>query len=124
MMNLIPITRVKVEKIAWKTGQGAHGEWHKIGVLVNQNGEEVWIGCFENKMNSKFLRGIAEGQEIDVVIEKNGDFYNFRAPQYVDHVAAAVIQLSKGQPQNDNYPRPGDATPSGGTVPKPSDNDW
>jgi hypothetical protein len=123
MIQLNPITSVKVEKIAWKAGQSTSGEWNKIGVLVKQGGADVWLGCFENKYNSKFLRGIQEGQTIEVVIEKNGDFYNFKQPAYVDHVADEVIKLHK-EVFRDNYPRPGDTDASGATVPDPADNDW
>lgn len=119
------IETVTVEKVFWKDGDGANGKWHKIGILTKERGE-TWLGCFENKYNSKKLREIQEGQTITIVIEQNGDFYNFRFPTKQDVLEERVARIEKelwpnGVNADPNYPYPGKENDDGSTVPDPED---
>ena len=125
MRHKINIEKVKVEKVGWKDGEGANGTWHKIGILQKVDGEDRWLGAFESKFNSKFLRAIQEGSEIEVVVEKNGEYFNFKQPSKIELAVAALQGMVQDKSDTpDNYPRPGDATESGGTVPDPADMDF
>ena len=88
------IEKVKVIKITHKDGEGAAGTWKKVGILVQEEPAK-WIGAFETKYNAKKLAAIVEGSEIEVVITKSGEYFNFDFPNKVDKLEARVEVLEQ-----------------------------
>lgn len=85
--------KVSVTKVNWKNDiKTSYGTSSKIGILTQEHGDK-WLGCFENKMNSKQLRAIQEGHTIDIIVEPNGDFLNFRFKNKFDYLEDRVAAL-------------------------------
>ena len=111
--------KVKVTRVSWKDGEGASGAWHKIGILTEQLGEK-WFGAFESKYNSKALRAITEGSEIEIVITQNGDFFNFSLAGKMDYMRRDIDLLMKKvfPPEPSTLPNSETSYPDG---PEPED---
>lgn len=88
-MQKVTVTRVSSKEVETKFGKAT-----KIGIQTAEHGE-TWFSSFTNKMNETKLKAIKEGDTIEVVTTKNGDFWNFRLASQVDRLQADVDMIKK-----------------------------
>jgi hypothetical protein len=94
------LKKVKLEKIYINTEKEGQPLKTKNGdeytmVVIEVNGQKASMFC-DNKRNSKNIdlaKTWKPGDIIQVVIEKNGDFLNFKIPGKYDELEARVASL-------------------------------
>lgn len=93
MIKKFTITRISSKEIETQRGRTV-----KYGIQVKEMGEK-WLGSFANKFNEVWLKSLAEGQIVDLVVTQNGEFWNFAKPGRIDYLevrVAALESASKG----------------------------
>lgn len=82
--------KVTLTKI-WRGKQNTrYGEKDKVSIKTQENGDQ-WISTF----NTKGTDSWNEGDNVIVVISRNGDFLNFRVPDRVDYLRHEVEKVKK-----------------------------
>jgi len=69
-MEKVTLTRVFKKSIETKNGPAT-----KVAIKTNRHGNN-WISGFENSTNKDW----SEGDQVEIEVEKNGDFLNFKTP--------------------------------------------
>lgn len=102
------VEKVKVTKVYRGKQETSYGEKDKIAIKTEQYGDSKWLSCFVNKSNSNGLSSIKEGQTIEIVVEKKGEFLNFRLVSPLDRLEARVkaIEAKVFGSGTDNTPEP------------------
>lgn len=75
--------------VALKTKDGK--SFRKVVIQTNELGD-LWLSKLVFDYNDPCL-SFKEGDVVDIVIEKNGDFYNFKLPSRLDRLEARVKAL-------------------------------
>jgi hypothetical protein len=111
--------KVTLTRVHWGSVTTANGPVDKVGIKTDVHGEK-WLSAFESKFNSKQLRALKQGDAVNIVVQQNGDFLNFRLANKTDMLEAEVamikahLGLDKATPQK---PAPAEA-------PSQDEPDW
>lgn len=67
--------------------------YKRVAIQTNSHGE-TWLSCFSFRDTDE-MRTWQEGQEVQILISQNGDYWNFREPRKMDLLEERVIKLEK-----------------------------
>jgi hypothetical protein len=67
--------------------------YKRVAIQTNSHGE-TWLSCFSFRDTDE-MRNWQEGQEVQMLISQNGDYWNFREPRKLDLLEERVIKLEK-----------------------------
>lgn len=79
MLQKVKLTQVYRGKQLVKKGTPDEKEIDKIAIKTEQHGD-VWLSSFKTRGTEKFMAG----QEVELSVEQNGDFYNFSLPSELE----------------------------------------
>jgi len=67
--------------------------YKRVAIQTNAHGE-TWISCFSFNVDDE-MRTWPVGQEVQILISKSGDFWNFKIPRKVDLLEDRVLKLEQ-----------------------------
>jgi len=75
-------------------------EYEKVAIQTAEYGDK-WIGGFGNKSNSYWR----EGDIVDIIIEENGQFMNFKMPRVWDEIRDLKKRIEELENRNLGKPQ-------------------
>jgi len=89
------IQKVTVTAASIKEGQTRDNKpYQMLGIKTDAHGEQ-WLSCFINQINRDRLTQIKAGDVVELVVEKKGDFLNFKLANNFDRLEARVLALEE-----------------------------
>lgn len=86
------LQKVKITRLSKTQQETQYGLKDKVIIQTEQYGEK-WISCFMNKSNERSLGALKEGMITELMIDKKGDFLNFRPVSEMDKLTLRVDKL-------------------------------
>ena len=67
--------------------------YQRVAIQTNAHGDN-WLSCFSFRSND-LMRTWREGQEVEILVSKNGDYWNFREPRKTDLIEQRLTHLEQ-----------------------------
>jgi len=86
--------KIRILNVGIKQGESNGRAWRKCGIQTDKHGAK-WLSCFLNQRNESRLESLRKGDTVEIIVEEQGQYLNFRLPDRIDYLEERVMALEE-----------------------------